>query len=97
MQEAYSQEVSSAGFWPGAKSFPQPAFYAYCYPTPAAFGQKKVLPKAAYWSPEMGEYFLNYADVQKSNQPAAMLLEFLETTYVAAAITGNWDRKALET
>lgn len=96
MQEAYSQEVSSAGFWPGAKDFPQPAFYAYCYPSQAAFGQQKVLPKEAFWSPEMGEYFLTYAEVQKSNRPEKMLLEFLETTYVAAAETGSWDRKALE-
>lgn len=96
MQEAYSQEVSSAGFWPGAKDFPQPAFYAYCYPSPAAFGKQTILPKEAFWSPEMGEYFLNYADVQKSNRPDAMLLEFLETTYIAAADTGNWDRNALE-
>ena len=96
MQEAYSHEVSSAGFWPGAESFPEPVFYAYCYPTPEAFGKQMVQPAAAFYSEEMGEYFLKYADVIKSEDPDTTLLQFLQSTYEAAANTGNWDRKSLE-
>lgn len=96
MQEAYSHEVSSCGFWPGSKSFPQPAFYAYCYPTPAAFGQQKVAPDEAFYSKEMGEFILPYQVVRASTEPEAMLMRFLNTTYKAAANTGNWDREALE-
>jgi len=96
MQEAYSQEVSSAGFWPGAKSFPKPAFYSYCYPTPEAFSKQKVLPEETFYSEEMGEFFLLYEVVQQANDPEKMLMEFLQTTYEAAAVTGNWDREALE-
>ncbi len=96
MQEAYSQEVSSAGFWPGAKSFPKPAFYSYCYPTPEAFSKQKVLPEEAFYSEEMGEYFLLYEVVQQASNPEKMLMEFLQTTYEAAAVTGDWDRAMLE-
>jgi len=96
MQEAYSHEVSSAGFWPGGDDSPMPAFYAYCYPTPDAFGKQKISPEEAFWSEEMGEYFLKYDDVRMADDPEKMLLNFLETTYVAAAETGNWDRKNLE-
>ncbi len=96
MQEAYSQEVSSAGFWMGSKDFPQPVFYAYAYPSDATFGQQKVHPEQAYFSPEMGEFFLNYTDVQKADNPEEMLLSFLESTYEAAAISGNWEREKLE-
>jgi hypothetical protein len=96
MQEAYSHEVSSAGFWGGSQDFPQPCFYAYCYPTPATFGEQQVEPEKAFFSKEMGEFFLPYSAVQQSADPEAMLLRFLETTYVAAAETGNWDRQLLE-
>jgi hypothetical protein len=96
MQEAYSHEVSSCGFWPGSEQFPHPAFYAYCYPTPAAFGQQPVKPAEAFYSTEMGEFFLKYDDVRNAADPEATLLEFLETTYAAAANTGNWDRTNLE-
>lgn len=96
MQEAYSQEVSSAGFWLGSKDFPQPVFYAYSYPTPITFSEQKVLPNEAYYSPEMGEFFLNYNDVQKSNNSEQMLSDFLESTYKASAVSGNWKRKKLE-
>jgi hypothetical protein len=96
MQEAYSQEVSSAGFWPGAKDFPTPVFYAYCYPTPEDFSQQPVLPKEAFYSEEMGEFFLAYEVVQRSPEPEKVLMSFLESTYEAAAITGNWNRAALE-
>ena len=96
MQEAYSQEVSSAGFWPGSKDSPNPVFYSYVYPTPESFGKLKVLPEQSYFSPEMGEFFLNYADVQKSDNPEKMLLDFLVSTYNAAAKSANWDRELLE-
>ncbi|MEL7269003.1 MAG: DUF5996 family protein [Bacteroidota bacterium] len=96
MQEAYSKEVSSAGFWPGSEAFPFPAFYAYAYPSDAEFGSQKVLPEEAFWSEEMGEFFLKYEDVQKSSNPEKMLLSFLESTYEAAAKTSNWNREQLE-
>lgn len=79
MQEAYSQEVSSAGFWLGSKDFPTPVFYAYAYPSDARFGQQKVQPAAAFYSPEMGEFFLKYEDVQQSNNPEKALFDFLQT------------------
>jgi len=96
MQEAYSQEVSSAGFWPGSKDSPMPVFYAYAYPSDASFGAQKVLPKEAFYSPEMGEFFLKYEDVQKAENPEKTLHNFLQTTYEAATNTSNWDRNKLE-
>ena len=96
MQEAYSKEVSSAGFWLGAESFPFPAFYAYAYPSDPTFGEQKVLPEAAFYSSEMGEFFLKYEDVQKAEDPAKSLYDFLQSTYEAAAKTSNWDRSKLE-
>ncbi|WP_373523399.1 DUF5996 family protein [Aquiflexum sp.] len=95
MQEAYSQEVFSAGFWPGSQDFP-PAFYTYAYPADPAFGQQKVLPDEAFYSPEMGEFFLKYEDVRQSEDPEGMLLSFLQSSYEAAAVTSNWDRDKLE-
>jgi hypothetical protein len=96
MQEAYSHEVSSCGFWPGSESFPEPAFYAYCYPTPPDFGQQKVEPKESFYSDDMGEFFLTYETVRLSENPEATLLHFLNSTYLAAANTGHWDRNTLE-
>ena len=95
MQEAYSQEVSSAGFWPGSKDFPTPVFYAYAYPGTPAFGEQKVLPEEAFYSPEMGEFFLKYEDVQRAENPEKMLLDFLQTTYEAAVKTSDWDSEKL--
>lgn len=96
MQESYSHEVSSAGFWPGNEAFPHPAFYSYAYPAPADFGTQKVIPVEAFYSKEMGEFFLLYDDVRKAAFPEKMLMEFLQSTYDAAADTGNWDKKSLE-
>jgi hypothetical protein len=96
MQEAYSQEVSSAGFWPGSKDFPTPVFYSYAYPSDALFGEQKVLPKEAFYSPEMGEFFLKYEDVRNSVNPEKTLHEFLQSTYEAAVNTSEWDRAKLE-
>lgn len=91
MQEAYSHEVSSAGFWPGSRDFPMPVFYSYCYPTPAAFAEQPVEPTEAFYSAEKGEFFLPYEAVQRSDNPSATLLRFLRSTYRAAAVTGHWD------
>lgn len=91
MQEAYSHEVSSCGFWPGSEQSPIPIFYAYCYPTPASFAYQPVEPEAAFYSQEMGEFILPYSAVQQSEDPARTLMEFLNSTYRAAAITGDWD------
>ncbi len=96
MQEAYSKEVSSAGFWLGSKDFPFPAFYAYAYPSATEFGKQKVHPKHAFWSDEMGEYFLKYEDLQKTTNPEKVLLSFLQSTYDAAVNTSQWDRAKLE-
>ena len=96
MQEAYSQEVSSAGFWLGSKDFPTPVFYSYVYPTPEDFGKQKVLPPEAFYSEDMGEYFLKYEDVKNADYPEKMLHDFLQSTYEAAANTGGWDRERLE-
>lgn len=94
MQEAYSHEVSSCGFWPGNASYPHPVFYAYCYPTPPAFSQQKVEPEAAFYSEEMGEFLLPYEIIRKSSAPENVLMQFLQSTYEAAANTGNWDKEA---
>lgn len=92
MQEAYSHEVSSCGFWPGSEQSPSPAFYSYCYPTPEEFGKQSVQPPEAFYSEEMGEFFLTYEVLQRAEDPEKLLMEFLVTTYKAAAITGSWDR-----
>lgn len=97
MQEAYSHEVSSCGFWPGSAGFPHPVFYAYCYPSPADFKTQKTEPAEAFYSEEMGEFMLKYEDVCQAEDPESYLLSFLQSTYEAAANTGNWDRTALET
>jgi hypothetical protein len=96
MQEAYSQEVSSAGFWPGSKDFPIPIFYAYAYPSAPGFKDQKVLPEAAFYSNEMGEFMLKYEDVRTAENPEQTLHDFLQSTYEAAANTSDWSRKTLE-
>jgi hypothetical protein len=94
-REAYSHEVSSAGFWPGNDAFPQAAFYSYAYPEPAGFRDRPVTP-AAYFEPTLGEFILPYDALRASADPEALLLDFLSSTYAAAADTGDWDRAALE-
>lgn len=96
MQESYSHEVSSCGFWPGNEQFPHPVFYSYCYPTPPEFSQQPVKPNEAFFSGEMGEFMLLYEVVQRSDDPEDALMQFLHTSYEAAADTGHWDRKALD-
>jgi Family of unknown function (DUF5996) len=95
MQEAYSQEVSSAGFWPGGPSMPAPIFYSYAYPTPAGFSDVAVQPDAARWEPAMGEFLLPYDAVRTAPSPDDALMAFLESTYRAAAETAGWDIAAL--
>jgi hypothetical protein len=94
-REAYSHEVSSAGFWPGNEAFPDAAFYSYAYPEPAGFRDRSVTLSAAF-DTTLGEFILPYDTVARSWDPDALLLDFLSTTYVAAADTAGWDRAALE-
>lgn len=96
MQEAYSHEVASAGFWAGSDSFPQAAFYAYAYPEPAGYADRPVTPSAAYYDTTMREFILPYEAVRTSDAPDALVLEFLQSTYDAAADLAQWDRLALE-
>jgi hypothetical protein len=90
-REAYSHEVSSAGFWPGSDQYPQAAFYSYAYPAPSGFADAKVEPAEAAWSAAMGEWLLPYEAVRGATDPSAMLLRFLESTYRAAATLARWD------
>ena len=95
-REAYSHEVSSAGFWPGGGAIDYAAFYSYAYPTPDGFGKSRVRPAAAFFSQELGEFLLPYDAVRTAADPDALLLEFLQSTYEAAANLAHWDRAALE-
>ncbi|MBW0003031.1 MAG: hypothetical protein JO216_06060 [Hyphomicrobiales bacterium] len=94
-REAYSHEVSSAGFWPGNDAFPQAAFYSYAYPEPKGFRERQVTTGAEY-DGKLGEFILPYDKLIVASDPDAVLLDFLTTTYVAAADCGHWDRGALE-
>ena len=91
--EAYSHEVSSAGFWPGSDAYPHAAFYSYAYPKPVSFEIAKVSPDSAFWSSDMGEWLLPYDAIRTAADPDALLLEFLQSTYRAAADLGAWDAK----
>jgi Family of unknown function (DUF5996) len=95
-REAYSDEVSSAGFWPGGGGTDFAAFYSYAYPTPKGFADAKVAPAGAYFDRKLGEFLLPYDVVRTAADPDEMLTAFLESTYRAAADLGGWDRDALE-
>jgi hypothetical protein len=95
-REAYSHEVSSCGFWPGNGGFGQAAFYCYAYPQPAGFGEAAIPPGAGGYSKELGEFILPYDAVRQAAAPADLLLDFLQSTYAAAADLAKWDRAALE-
>jgi hypothetical protein len=95
-REAYSHEVSSCGFWAGGGPVPYPVFYSYAYPEPPGFADVKVRPAAAYYSGDLHEFLLPYDAVRESESPDDTLLEFLQTTYEAAADAANWDREPLE-
>ncbi len=90
-QEAYSHEVASAGFWAGGGPVDEAAFYAYAYPQPEGFAEAAVQPEAAYFDKEFGEFVLPYEAVRAADDPEATLLDFLESTYLAAARLGDWD------
>jgi hypothetical protein len=94
--EAYSHEESSAGFWPGSGAIDYPAFYSYAYPEPPGFRTTKVKPDAAFFSEALGEFILPYDAVRTAAQPDQALLDFLQSTYEAAADAAKWDRDALE-
>lgn len=95
-REAYSHEVSSAGFWPGGAGVEFPAFYSYAYPAPPGFAEAVVPPKAAYFDKRLGEFLLPYDAVRRAGDPEAELMGFLESTYRAAADLGRWDVRNLE-
>lgn len=95
-QEAYSYEVISCGFWPGDDRFPTPAFYSYTAPVPLGIETVSLLPAAAFYSSQLGEFLLRYDDVRSASSPEQMLLEFYQRTYQAGATLAHWDREALE-
>jgi hypothetical protein len=95
MVEAYSDEVSSCGYWPGGST--EGSFYAYAYPEPDGFRAWPVAPADAWYDEPLGEFLLPYEVVRKAADPDAVLLDFLQTTYEAAAVPGAWDRGSLET
>ncbi len=95
-REAYSHECSSAGFWPGGGAVDGPAFYSYAAPAPPGYAAAGVRPPAAFYHSALGEFILMYDEVRQAASPKAVLIDFLESTYEAAANLGNWDRDALE-
>lgn len=95
-REAYSHEVSSAGLWPGSGPLAGPAFYSYAAPEPEGFADRKVKPPQAFYHPELKEFLLMYDDVRQASSPHGALMDFLQSTYDAAADLAHWDRKALE-
>lgn len=95
MWEAYSHEVSSCGYWPGPPG-EEGVFYAYAYPDPPGYRDARVSPSGARWDDDLGEFILPYELVRTADDPDATLLEFLQSTYEAAATTAGWDRAALE-
>ena len=95
-REAYSHEVSSAGFWPGGVVAADPIFYSYAYPEPGGFREARISPDTARFDQTLGEFTLNYEAVRSSKSPEAELTAFLQSTYAAAANLAHWDRGALE-
>ncbi len=95
-EEAYSHQVSSAGFWPGGSGVNEPMFYSYAYPAPEGFSGRTVEPAEAYFNNTLGEFLLPYDSVRRSPDPEEALMRFLQSTYEAAAETAGWDRRSLE-
>jgi hypothetical protein len=95
-REAYSQEVSSLGFWPGADAMPMAIFYSYAYPEPAGFSEAKIKPESASYNAQFHEFVLPYEAVRTAKSPDDALLEFAQSAYDAASQLGKWDRAALE-
>ncbi len=96
MREAYSHELSSCGFWPGGKLLPEPVFYAYAYPEPDGFSAAQVRPDKAFYHATLREFILPYEALRLAASPDALLLDFLQSSYEAAADLGRWERAALE-
>jgi hypothetical protein len=94
-RDAYSHEVSSCGFWPGAPGI-EPLFYSYAYPEPPGYAESSIAPNQAFFDSKLGEFTLPYEDVRRSADPDSVLLQFLQSTYEAAANCARWDRGALE-
>jgi hypothetical protein len=94
-RDAYSHEVSSCGFWPGAPGM-EAFFYSYAYPEPPGYKETPIGPAQASFNTTMGEFIFPYEDMRTSADPDAALLEFLQSTYEAAANSAHWDRAALE-
>jgi hypothetical protein len=95
-REGYSHEVSSCGLWFGSGSLTGPAFYSYAAPEPPEFKEARIRPAAAFYSTEFSIFLLPYDDVRQAADPRGMVLEFLQSTYEAAATLGRWDRESLE-
>jgi hypothetical protein len=96
MEEAYSHEVSSCGFWPGNGGFGKAAFYSYAYPEPPGFAAASMSPDATYYDRKLGQFILPYDAVRQAKSPDDDLMQYLLSTYEAAANLGQWDREALE-
>jgi hypothetical protein len=96
MQEAYSHEVISAGWWTGGGDVTDAAFYCYAAPTPQGFAEQKVRPAAAFYHQQLGEFLLMHQDARRASSPTVAVLEFLQSTYEAGASVAKWDRAALE-
>ena len=96
MHEAYSHELSAAGFWLGSDDAPQPEFYSYAMPPPPGLADASIRPADARWVAPRGEFILLYEDVRRATDPDGTLLTFLQSTYEAAADLGGWDRTLLE-
>ena len=95
-REAYSQEVSSLGFWPGNAAAPTPLFYSYAYPEPPGFAQAKIQPDSAFYEAKLREFILPYNAVRSAEKSDQVLLDFAQSAYDAASKLGKWDRDALE-
>jgi Family of unknown function (DUF5996) len=95
-REAYSHEVTSAGFWPGNRAAPDPIFYAYAYPTPEGYAGARIEPPEAAWLDDLGEFALRYDQLLEHPDPDAVLLTFFQSAHAAAADLAGWDRAALE-
>jgi len=96
LQDAYSSEVSDAGFWTGSETLPEAAFYCYLYPEPEGYKEANVSPPEAYYNQTLGEFILSYASVQKAADPQAKLLEFLESTYAIGSELAKWNEELFE-
>ncbi len=95
-REAYSHEVTSCGWWPGDRRFPNPAFYAYSAPVPNGLAREVIFPDAAYWDAQLGEFILKYDDARSAASPRQAILDFCQSAYAAGADRAHWDRENLE-